>query len=68
VLTSERHRLSVPYPESGWPLEIRVGRHVAAVNEFARNLGDFLPDKKITMSGVPEYPAVLEQGVGAFLK
>ncbi len=68
VLASERHRLSVPYPESGWPLEMRVGRHVAAVNEFAKNLGDFAPDKTITMTGVPEYQAMLAQGVGAFLK
>jgi hypothetical protein len=45
-----------------------VGRHVTAVNEFAKNLGDFAPGKNIAMTGVPEYKAMLEKGVGAFLK
>ncbi len=68
VLASDRHRLSVPYPESGWPIEVRVGRHLTAVNEFAKSLGDFLPDKKIVMTDVPDYQAEIKDGVGAFLK
>jgi predicted deacylase len=67
VLAAERHRLSVPFPESGWPIEIRVGRHLAGVTEFARNLGELFPEKKITLSGVPDYQTVLQKHVGAFL-
>jgi hypothetical protein len=67
VLASERHRLSVPFTESGWPLEIRVGRHLAGVSEFAKNLGELWPEKKITLSGLPDYQTMVEKGVGAFL-
>jgi predicted deacylase len=67
VLASERHRLSVPFSETGWPLEIRVGRHLAGVCEFARSLGELSPEKKTVLSGLPEYEAVVKQGVGAFL-
>jgi predicted deacylase len=67
VLASERHRLSVPFTESGWPLEIRVGRHLAGVSEFAKNLSELWPEKKITLSGLPDYQTMVEKGVGAFL-
>lgn len=67
VLASERHRLSVPFLETGWPLEVRVGRHLAGIGEFARRLGELWPDKKIALNDVPDYQAVLKQGVGAFL-
>jgi predicted deacylase len=67
VLASQRHRLSVPFLESGWPLEVRVGRHLAGVSEFAKNLGELSSEKKIVLSGVPEYQAMLKEGVGRFL-
>jgi len=67
VLASERHRLSAPFSETGWPLDVRVGRHLAGVCEFARSLGEIVPDKKTVLSGLPEYEAVVKQGVGAFL-
>ncbi len=67
VLASERHRLSAPFSETGWPLDVRVGRHLAGVCEFARSLGEIAPDKKTVLSGLPEYEAVVKQGVGAFL-
>ena len=67
VLASERHRLSVPFLETGWPLAARVGRHLAGVSEFARSLGEVSPEKKIVLSGLPDYPAVLSRGVGGFL-
>jgi hypothetical protein len=67
VLAAERHRLSVPFSEAGWPLAVRVGRHLAGVSEFARSLGELWPEKKVVLNGVPEYPAVVERGVGAYL-
>ena len=67
VLASDRHRLSVPFSESGWPIEVRVGRHLSGVCEFARSLGELSPEKKTLLSGLPDYQAVVTQGVGAFL-
>jgi predicted deacylase len=67
VLASERHRLSVPFADAGWPLPVRVGRHLAGVCEFARNLGELVPEKKIELTNLPDYSSVVKEGVGAFL-
>jgi predicted deacylase len=67
VLASARNRLSVPFPETGWPIELRVGRHLTGVCEFAKNLGELYPEKKIALTGLPDYQTVLDRGVGAFL-
>ena len=67
VLAANRGRLQVPFTESGWPLAVRVARHLTGVREFANNLGDLLPDKKIVLSNLPEYQTLVDKGVGAFL-
>lgn len=67
VLASDRHRLSVPFADTGWPLPVRVGRHLAGVCEFARNLGELVPEKKIEVTNLPDYASVVKDGVGAFL-
>ena len=61
-------RLYVPFDERGHPIEERVGRHLAAITEFAFVLSMDHPDRPLELLDVPEYPALLEQGVGAFLK
>jgi hypothetical protein len=68
VWASKRNRLSVPYPESGWPLAVRVGRHLAGISEFAKDLGELWPDKKILLRDMPGYEAIINQGIGAFLR
>jgi len=67
VLASARGRLAVPFPEGGWPLAVRVARHLAAVNELARVASELTPERAIVLDGVPGYQAVVERGVGAFL-
>jgi hypothetical protein len=42
---SRRHKLSVPFPETGWPLTMRVARHLAGIVEFSRSLGEMERDK-----------------------
>jgi hypothetical protein len=68
VRASARNRLSVPFPDSGWPIELRVGRHLAGVRELAKDLGELWPDKRIELAGVPDYAAVVAQGLGPFLR
>ncbi|MBE3073269.1 MAG: succinylglutamate desuccinylase/aspartoacylase family protein [Acidobacteria bacterium] len=68
VLASSRGGLSVPFPEAGWPLSIRVARHLAGIAEFVRDLGEVSPDKVVALGGVPDYQAVVGRGVGAFLR
>jgi hypothetical protein len=68
VRASERNKLSVPFPESGWPLEVRVARHLAGVAEFAKSLGELWPDKTVALIDVPEYQSVVSKGLGSFLR
>lgn len=67
VQADARHRLAVPFTESGWPIELRVARHITGISEFAKNLGELFPEKKIVLTGIPEYQALVDKGVGAFL-
>ncbi len=68
VLASGRHKLSVPFPESGWPLAKRVARHLAGVAEYAGSLGDLFPDRPVELVDVPEYEAVVANGFGRYLR
>lgn len=64
---SEGRRLSVPFDDRGWPLSVRVARHLAGVRELANSLGDLDPAKAVGLEGVPGYQAIVDGGVGAFL-
>ncbi|GAB1457351.1 MAG: succinylglutamate desuccinylase [Spirochaetia bacterium] len=61
-------RLYVPFDESGHPIEVRVGRHLTAINEFAFSLGLEYPDKPLEFENVPGYEELIAQGVGAYLR
>jgi hypothetical protein len=68
TLASRRGRLAVPFPESGWPLSVRVARHVAGVSALVDALREISPDVAVTFSGVPGYRAIVDRGLGAFLR
>jgi hypothetical protein len=68
VLASARGRLSVPFPDDGWPLSTRVARHLAGVSALVTALGDLHPDKALSVRGVPEYAAVVARGLGPYLR
>ena len=61
-------RLFVPFDETGQPLEKRVGRHIAGVQELIYALSDEYPEFNVTVEGLPSYFDLLEQGIGAFFK
>lgn len=63
---ANEHRLSVPFPSAGWPLSVRVARHLAGVQELANGLGDTV-GRRLTLSGVPAYQDVVTKGLGAYL-
>lgn len=60
-------RLYVPYDGGNEPMAERVARHVAAVKLLADNLEYVRDDSGITLTGLPTYAEINEQGVGAFL-
>ena len=68
VLASARGRLSVPFPDGGWPLSTRVARHLAGVAALSAALGDLHPDKAVALRGVPDYASVVARGLGAYLR
>ena len=61
-------RLYVRFDERGHPLEERVGRHLAAIEEFAFALVLEYPQYGMVFEGIPEYYDLQERGIGAFLR
>jgi hypothetical protein len=68
VTASAGHRLSVPFPESGWPIDMRVARHLAGARELIKDLGELEPEKNVAFQGIPGYSDVIHQGLGFYLR
>jgi predicted deacylase len=63
---SRAKKLFVPYDESGWPMDKRVGQHCSVSLEILRQFTKKNPEKAIVMSGVPRYAELLKNGVGRY--
>jgi hypothetical protein len=61
-------RLFVPFTASGHPLRSRVARNMATIEEIIAAYNDANPGKEIVVADLPGYEAVMEQGIGAFLR
>ena len=64
---SKKKKLFVPYDESGWPLEKRVGQNLSVTLEIFRQFSKKTPDRPLAVRGVPRYADVVKAGVGHFL-
>lgn len=53
--------------ESGWPIDVRVGRHTSAVLQTMESWTDLNPDRPLSCRGVPRYAEVIEKGLGHWL-
>ena len=62
-----QNRLFVPYDETGWSIDQRVGQHLSVMlelmNQWTRKNGD----APIISSGIPKYADILENSVGGYL-
>lgn len=57
----------VPYTlEDGWPMEVRVGRHLSGAAKVIYYMNMFFPDKEVIATW-PLYNELVEKGCGAFL-
>ena len=63
---SKKKKLFVPYDETGWSLEKRVGQHCSTVLEIFRQFTRRNEARAIIVKGVPRYAEVVEKGVGRF--
>ncbi len=64
---SKKKKLFVPYDESGWPLEKRVGQNLSVTLEIFRQFSKKAADRAVAVSGVPRYADLVKSGVGHFL-
>ncbi|MBC7361352.1 MAG: succinylglutamate desuccinylase/aspartoacylase family protein [Candidatus Aminicenantes bacterium] len=63
---AKRKKLFVPYDESGWPLEKRVGQHLSVSLEIIRQYSRKTPARAIIIKNVPRYAEVVRNGVGYY--
>jgi predicted deacylase len=63
---SKQKKLFVPYDESGWPMEKRVGQHCSVIQEIAKQYTRKNKDRAIIIQNVPRYADVVKNGVGHY--
>ncbi len=63
---SRAKKLFVPYDESGWPMDKRVGQHCSVSLEIFRQFTKKNPEKAIILGGVPRYAELVKNGVGRY--
>lgn len=54
--------------ESGWPIDIRVGRHCSTILSLLEIWSEDWPERAVVLDGVPRYTEIVEKGTGAFLR
>jgi len=68
VRAGKRGLLFEKIDESGWPIDIRVGRHTSAILRILEVWSEDNPERPVVVGGVPRYSEVVENGTGAYLK
>jgi predicted deacylase len=63
---SRKGKLFVPYDETGWPMEKRVGQHCSVVLELLRQYSRRSLQREIEVRNVPRYAEVVKNGVGHY--
>ena len=63
---SKKGKLFVPYDETGWPMDKRVGQHTSVILELMRQFTKKFPEKPIVVKNVPNYADVVKNGVGFY--
>lgn len=63
---SKKRKLFVPYDETGWPMEKRVGQHCSVVLELIHQFSRKYPERTIQIYNMPRYADVVKNGVGHY--
>lgn len=63
---SKKGKLFVPYDETGWPMEKRVGQHCSVILELLHQYSRKFPERTILIRNVPRYAEVVKNGVGHY--
>ncbi len=67
VKAGEHGLLFEKIDESGWPIDVRVGRHTSAILQAMESWTDLNPDKPLACLNVPRYAEVIANGIGRYL-
>ena len=52
--------------EKGWPIDVRVGRHTSTILQVIQTFSEMYPEQTVTLSSVPRYAEVIENGTGHY--
>ncbi|MCP5064048.1 MAG: succinylglutamate desuccinylase [Ignavibacteriae bacterium] len=64
---AELGEVKVPYDSTGISIDLRVGRHIAAVSKIIEVFSNNYPDKAIRFSNIPSYYEILDLGLKEYL-
>jgi hypothetical protein len=53
--------------EAGWPIDVRVGRHVSAVLQTMEAWTELNESRPLRAAGMPRYAEIIEKGLGHWL-
>lgn len=68
VMKAGRHGLLFErMDEDGWPIDVRVGRHVSATLQTMEAWSELNPDRPMAVRGLPRYAEIIERGLGHWL-
>jgi len=68
VRAGKRGLLFEKIDEKGWPIDVRVGRHVSTILSVIDLWTLDHPDRGLILNNVPKCAEVIAKGIGAFLK
>jgi hypothetical protein len=55
-----------PIDEKGWPIDVRVARHVRTMEVLAEMWTRFHKDQPLALSNLPGYQEMIDNGVGHY--
>lgn len=65
---AKKKKLFVPYDESGWPLEKRIGQHLSVSLEIIRQFSKKSPERAIIIQNIPRYRDIVQHSVGYYFQ
>jgi hypothetical protein len=67
VMEAGKHGLLYwPIDENGWPIDVRVARHVRTIEMITEMWTRFHPDTPMAVSGLPTYHEMVDNGLGHY--
>jgi len=66
VMAAKLGRLFVPFDDNGWPLKVRVARHVAGLQAIFKAYSAKVPERPVVLGALPGYDEMATQGLGKY--